>query len=117
MSLDGDLRPRRRAVAGALAVGAGVSLTAGLGACTGAARRDRLADRTLRVAVFRGGAETFLQPAGQAATPYRLSLAEFGAGNLITEAIIAGAIDIGSMSEIPPIFVAASNPPCGWSRC
>lgn len=69
-----------------------------------------LAQTTLRVAVFKGGVETFLRAAGQADTPYKANFAEFSAGNLITEAILAGAIDLGSMSEIPPIFVAASKP-------
>ena len=49
--------------------------------------------------------------AGQAATPYAVSTAEFAAGNLITEAIIADAVDLGSMSEIPPIFVAGERTP------
>jgi sulfonate transport system substrate-binding protein len=79
-------------------------------ACAKAPAAARLADLTLRVAVFKGGAETFMQAAGQAQTPYKISYAEFGAGNLIAEAIDAGAIDVGSMSEIPPIFVASSKP-------
>jgi sulfonate transport system substrate-binding protein len=65
----------------------------------------------LRVGVFKGGPESYFGPAGEADTPYRAAHAEFAAGNLIVEAIIAGALDLGSMSEIPPIFVAASRPP------
>lgn len=65
---------------------------------------------TLRVAVFKGGVETYLSAAGQGGAPYAVQLAEFGAGNLITEAIVGGAIDLGGMSEIPPIFIAASHP-------
>ena len=65
---------------------------------------------TLRVGVYKGGVETFLAAAGQANTPYRVQASEFGGGNLITEALMSGALDLGSMSEIPPIFVAASRP-------
>jgi len=60
----------------------------------------------LRVATFKGGARDLLKAAGLEAAPYRIAWSEFGAGNLITEAIDARAIDVGSMSEIPPIFVA-----------
>ncbi|HEX7760551.1 MAG TPA: ABC transporter substrate-binding protein [Caulobacteraceae bacterium] len=98
--------PNRRA---ALALGAG-SLAAALAACAKPAGSGRSSDLTLRVATYKGGVETFLKAAGQADTPYKVQFAEFAGGNLITEAIIAGAIDIGSMSEIPPIFVAASKP-------
>jgi sulfonate transport system substrate-binding protein len=83
---------------------------AGLTACSRSSGRANLSQLTLRVATFKGGVETFLKAAGQASAPYKLDYAEFGAGNLITEAILAGAVDIGSMSEIPPIFVAASKP-------
>ena len=83
---------------------------AGLAACarTGG---GRLADVTLRVATYKGGVETFMKAAGEDHAPYKLSFAEFASGNLITEAILAGAVDLGSMSEIPPIFVAASKLP------
>jgi len=82
-----------------------------LTACAKAGGGGRLADVTLRVANYKGGVETFMKAAGQDAAPYKLSFAEFAGGNLITEAILAGAVDLGSMSEIPPIFVAASKPP------
>lgn len=61
---------------------------------------------TLRVAGYRGLSQTVLQAAGLEDTPYRIAWSEFAGGNLITEAIDAGAVDIGGMSEIPPIFVA-----------
>ncbi len=89
-----------------LLVAAG-SLT-GLAACARPASGG--AASTLRVGVYKGGVETFLAAAGQAKTPYRVEAAEFASGALITEAIMAGALDLGSMSEIPPIFVAASRP-------
>jgi len=61
---------------------------------------------TLRVATFKGGARDLLKAAGLEDAPYKIAWSEFGAGNLITEAIDARAIDIGAMSEIPPIFLA-----------
>jgi len=63
-------------------------------------------EATLRIATFKGGVRDLLKAAGLEATPYKVAWSEFGAGNLITEAIDARAIDIGAMSEIPPIFVA-----------
>lgn len=70
-----------------------------------------LADSTLRVATYRGGLETFVKVAGLPPPPYRLTTAQFASGNLITEAINAGAIDLGSMSDIPPVFVAGKATP------
>jgi sulfonate transport system substrate-binding protein len=93
------------------ATGVGLALAAGLDACAPSSSGGAASSRALRVAVFKGGAETFLSAAGQDKTPYSLALSEFSAGNLITEAIVAGAIDLGSMSEIPPIFVAAAGAP------
>jgi sulfonate transport system substrate-binding protein len=89
---------------GVLLAGAG----AGLAACaprSGGAPAS-LKDLTLRVAVFKGGVQSFFAAAAVADTPYKLDYAEFAAGNLITEAINAKAVDVGSMSEIPPIFAA-----------
>lgn len=65
---------------------------------------------TLRAATYKGLEQTLLTSAGQGATPYRLQWSEFVSGNLITEAILAGALDVGSMSDIPPVFVAAAKP-------
>lgn len=65
---------------------------------------------TLRVGTYKGGVQNLLPAAGLADTPYRLAYSEFAGGNLITEAISARALDVGSMSEIPPIFVAGKAP-------
>jgi len=62
---------------------------------------------TLRAGSYKGGAETLLAAANLADTPYKVAYAELGAGNLIAEAIGARALDVGSMSEIPPIFAIA----------
>lgn len=97
---------RRHLLAGGLSV-AGLSV---LTACSPskAAGPKTLGDLSLRVATYRGNLETFFQAAGVADTPYKLAKSEFASGNLIAEAINAGALDVGGMSEIPPIFVAGA---------
>jgi len=97
---------RRHLLAGGLSV-AGFSA---LAACSPgkSAKPASLEDLTLRAATYRGNLETFFQAAGVAETPYKLAKSEFVGGNLIAEAINAGALDVGGMSEIPPIFVAGA---------
>jgi sulfonate transport system substrate-binding protein len=65
---------------------------------------------TLRVGSYKGGVQNLLPGAGLADTPYKLVYSEFAGGNLIAEAISARALDLGSMSEIPPIFVVGKAP-------
>jgi sulfonate transport system substrate-binding protein len=98
--------PRRHLLAGGLSV-AGLSV---LTACSPGkvAGPKTLGDLSLRAATYRGNLETFFQAAGVADTPYKLAKSEFASGNLIAEAINAGALDVGGMSEIPPIFVAGA---------
>lgn len=64
---------------------------------------------TLRAAKYKGREDNLLRAAGQLDTPYTLTFGEFASGNVIVEAMNAGAIDVGSMSEIPPVFAAASG--------
>ncbi len=64
---------------------------------------------TLRVATFRGQDQTLLPGTGQDRFPYRVVFSEFNAGNLITQAINADAIDVGAWSEIPLVFAAAAH--------
>ena len=100
------LLSRRHLLAGGLSV-AGLSA---LAACS-PGKTDKpgaLEDLTLRAATYRGNLEAFFQQAGVADTPYKIAKSEFAGGNLIVEAINAGALDIGGMSEIPPIFVAGA---------
>ncbi len=68
------------------------------------------APATLRVGTYKGQDATLLPAAGQASAPFAVKWSEFASGNLITEAILAGALDLGGMSDIPPIFVAATKP-------
>lgn len=86
-------------------------LAGGLGAWGPAWAAPQLAGTTLRIGTYKGGDTYYFTEAGVEKTPYKSALAEFAAGNLIVEALAAGSLDCGGMSEIPPIFAAASNAP------
>jgi sulfonate transport system substrate-binding protein len=75
----------------------------GLYACAPAGRASGTA---LRVATYRGGIDGEFAAAGVTPKPGTVESAVFSGGNFITEAIEAQAIDLGSMSEIPPVFAA-----------
>ncbi|NNB42798.1 ABC transporter substrate-binding protein [Pseudomonas chlororaphis] len=94
--------------ASSLAVGAlGLS---SLGLATRAfAQNNSLADLTLGVATYRGQDSYFVEDAGTANTPYKVEYSEFAGGNLIVEALASGSLDVGGMSEIPPIFSIQSH--------
>jgi sulfonate transport system substrate-binding protein len=64
---------------------------------------------TLRIGTFRGQDQTVLPGTGLNNFPYKVAYSEFAAGNLITQAINADALDIGSWSEIPLVFAAAAH--------
>lgn len=65
-----------------------------------------LSRTTLRVAHYKGGWNTLLKAAGLADTPYKVEWKEFNSGVQHIEAINAGALDLGSGSEIPAVFAA-----------
>lgn len=73
------------------------------------AQAKGLSDLTLGVATYRGQDSYFTQDAGTADTPYKVEYAEFAGGNLIVEALASGSLDVGGMSEIPPIFSIQSH--------
>nr|WP_180207182.1 ABC transporter substrate-binding protein [Pseudomonas sp. SbOxS1]NYU07482.1 ABC transporter substrate-binding protein [Pseudomonas sp. SbOxS1] len=73
------------------------------------AQAPSLSDLTLGVATYRGQDSYFTEDAGTANTPYKVEYAEFAGGNLIVEALASGSLDVGSMSEIPPIFSIQSH--------
>lgn len=50
-----------------------------------------------------------LKAAGLAPEGFRVDYSEFQSGHLVIEALNGGALDFGSMSEIPPVFAAASS--------
>ncbi len=74
-----------------------------------AQQKQNLSNVTLRVAKYKGGWDLLLKLAKQDNFPYKVEFKEFTAGNLIVQAINANAIDVGSGSEIPPIFGIQSN--------
>jgi sulfonate transport system substrate-binding protein len=63
--------------------------------------------KPLRLATYRGNADSFFAAAG-APDPAGFSHAQFASGVQIAEAINAHAIDVGGMSEIPPIFLVGA---------
>ncbi|AZD22412.1 ABC transporter substrate-binding protein [Pseudomonas chlororaphis] len=73
------------------------------------AQNNSLADLTLGVATYRGQDSYFVEDAGTADTPYKVEYSEFAGGNLIVEALASGSLDVGGMSEIPPIFSIQSH--------
>jgi len=89
---------------------AGIGL--GLGFAAGSLKAATATPETLlRVAAYKGDTSVFYQAAGAADFHYRVDYAEFSGGNLIVEAIAGGSIDLGNMSEIPPIFSVQSGAP------
>ncbi len=64
---------------------------------------------SIRAAYYKGQELLSLTAAGLTDTPYKVAYSEFGSGNLIIQAINAGAIDVGGMSEIPPVFAATAG--------
>lgn len=94
---------RRVVLAGVGAV-AGSMLLAGCGA-------GQQKARALRVAITgKGESDNRLLFQAAGITPdIPLAYSEFESGHLVVEAFNSGAVDFGGMSEIPPVFAAASS--------
>lgn len=90
---------RRSAMAGTMA-----ALLAGCGATAGKAE-------ALRVSVTGKGEgdNRLLFAAAGLAPDFPIAYSEFESGHLVVEAFNSGALDFGGMSEIPPVFAAAST--------
>ncbi|WP_114803732.1 ABC transporter substrate-binding protein [Pseudacidovorax intermedius] len=71
-----------------------------------AAPHDDLAGVTLRVGTYKGNWRALLDAAGLQQAPYRIDWRELNNGVLHIEAINGDALDLGSGSEIPPVFAA-----------
>ncbi len=69
--------------------------------------------QVLRVATYKGESDFRLlfKSAGVAPKGYEVAYSEFAGGNLILEALNAGSLDVGGMSEIPPVFAAGNANP------
>ncbi len=86
------------ATAGALVAACGTKTAAGGG--------------TLRASITgkgEGDTRLLLKTAGLAPQDFRLDYSEFQSGQLVIEALNGGGLDFGGMSEIPPVFAAASH--------
>ncbi|EJM21771.1 ABC-type nitrate/sulfonate/bicarbonate transport system, periplasmic component [Pseudomonas sp. GM18] len=104
----GHFNRRGFLVASSIAVGALGLSSLGL-ASRAFAQSANLSDLTLGVATYRGQDSYFVEDAGTATTPYKVEYSEFAGGNLIVEALASGSLDLGNMSEIPPIFSIQSH--------
>ncbi|MDX2270328.1 MAG: ABC transporter substrate-binding protein [Cyanobacteriota bacterium] len=76
---------------------------------TQASAQTDLSKVTLRVAHYKGGWDLGLKSAKVDNFPYKVVYNEFTGGNLMIQAINAGAIDLASCSEIPPLFAAEQS--------
>ncbi|CAN5352180.1 ABC transporter substrate-binding protein [soil metagenome] len=92
-----------------LMLGCGVGALAIVSACN---KVGGIADPVLRASVTgKGDGDTrlLLKTAGIVTEGFRVDYSEFQSGHLVVEAFNGGALDYGGMSEIPPIFAAASS--------
>ncbi|HUD91814.1 MAG TPA: ABC transporter substrate-binding protein [Sphingobium sp.] len=79
-----------------------------LGGCGGA----KVERPTLRVSITgkgEGDTRLLFKAAGITPKGFDLVYSEFQSGHLVVEALNGGSLDYGGMSEIPPIFAAAST--------
>ncbi|NBA98334.1 ABC transporter substrate-binding protein [Pseudomonas sp. R5(2019)] len=74
------------------------------------ANTSGLAGSSLSVGTYKGAAPSFFKEAG-VQLPYPVTYAELAGGNLIVEAMAGRSLELGSMSEIPPIFAIQSEAP------
>lgn len=91
----------------AVIAGGGALLGAALAGCG----RGAAAPAALRVSVTGKGESDMrlLFKAAGIAPDVPLAYSEFQSGHLVVEALNAGSLDFGGMSEIPPVFAAAST--------
>jgi sulfonate transport system substrate-binding protein len=101
----GSALDRRTMLRGAALVGAGLLASCHSAGGAGGAGALRLS------VIGRGEGDVRLLFKAAALSPqgYRLEFSEFASGQQVVEAFNGGSLDLGGMSEIPPIFAAASN--------
>jgi len=73
------------------------------------ARAADLSSVIIRAGTYKGQDQLLLATAGLNNTPYKVEYHEFNSGQLIIEAMNAGALDYGGWSEIPLAFGAAAH--------
>ncbi|WP_455923749.1 ABC transporter substrate-binding protein [Pseudomonas putida] len=69
------------------------------------------AEPALRVWRYKGLASSFMDLAGQGDLPYPVQWADIAGGSIVIEALASDHLDYAYMSEIPPVFAAASKAP------
>lgn len=89
-----------------LQTAAGLGAAAASGLASPAVTSTELSGVTLRVGTYKGLWRPLLLASGQANTPYKIDWRELNNGVLHIEAINGDALDLGSGSEIPPVFAA-----------
>lgn len=95
---------RRGLLLGGGALGAGLMLPG----CGGGAGQERVL-RASATGKGEGDLGLMIRAAGLAPTGFRVDYSDFQSGNLTVEALNGGSLDYGSVSEIPPVFAAAST--------
>lgn len=95
---------RRLMLGAGLALGGGVMLS-------GCGPRQQAALPVLRASITgkgEGDQQLLQRQAGLTTPGFEVRFARFESGHLVIEALNAGSLDYGGMSEIPPVFAAAS---------
>ncbi len=95
---------RRRVLLGSGALGAGLVLAG----CHGGLGKERVL-RASTVGKGEGDIGLMIRTAGLAPKGFRVDYSIFQSGHLVVEALNGGSLDYGGVSEIPPIFAAAST--------
>lgn len=98
-----DRRHDRRTLLGAVGAGLAFTMLGGCGASPGAGGGK------LRSSYSKGGYELILRTAGLKPKDFGVDYSLFQSGHLVIEALNGGSLDFGTMSEIPPVFAAASS--------
>jgi sulfonate transport system substrate-binding protein len=90
-----------------LAGGAGIGLAMLLPGCTRVGKETEL--RASIVGKGEGDVSLLLRTAGLKPDGFKVDYSRFQGGNLVVEALNGGSLDYGGISEIPPVFAAAST--------
>lgn len=89
-------------------LGAGAAACLMLASC-GRGQRGRLRLRVSITGKGEGDTRLLFKAAGIRPEGFDLHYSEFQSGHLVIEALNGGSLDYGGMSEMPPIFAAAST--------
>jgi sulfonate transport system substrate-binding protein len=104
-------KPRTGVDRRSLLIGGGALALVALGAATlGQKRASTAAAHPLRVGrTGKGGYDSIMKAAKIENPDLRVQYSDFSSGHLQVEAFNGGSLDFGGVSEIPPVFAAASS--------